>query len=88
MYASSSYLQATTNNIIKSSLPNYKEVQATETIPKTNLISNNLKNIRDVTPNLVSEMVNLIQIRHSYTANAKAVQTSEELVGSFLDSMA
>jgi flagellar hook-associated protein FlgK len=88
MHASSLQLQATANNIVNAALPNYKEVQTTDTVPKTNSIPDNLKNIKDITPNLVNEMVNLIQIQHSYTANAKVVQTSEELVGSLLDIMA
>jgi flagellar hook-associated protein FlgK len=88
MYASSLQLQATANNIVNAGLPNYKEIQTTDTAPKTNSISDNLRNIKDITPNLVNEMVNLIQIQHSYTANAKVVQTSEELVGSLLDIMA
>ena len=88
MYASSLQLQATANNIVNAALPNYKEVQTTDTVPKTNSISDNLRNIKDITPNLVNEMVNLIQIQHSYTANAKVVETSEELVGSLLDIMA
>ena len=87
MYASSLQLQATANNIVNAGLPNYKEVQTTDTVPKTNSLSDNLRNIKDITPNLVNEMVNLIQIQHSYTANAKVVETSEELVGSLLDIM-
>ena len=55
---------------------------------KINLISDNLENTRDVTHNLVSAMVNLIQIQNSYTANANVVRTAEELVGTFLDIMA
>jgi flagellar hook-associated protein FlgK len=88
MYASSLQLQATANNIVNAGLSNYKEVQVGDTVPKANPIPDNLKNIKDITPNLVNEMVNLIQIQHSYTANAKVVKTSEELVGSLLDVMA
>ena len=88
MYTSSLQLQATANNIVNAGVSNYKEVQVGETVPKTNSIPDNLKNIKDITPNLVNEMVNLIQIQHSYTANAKVVETSEELVGSLLDIMA
>ena len=80
MYASSLKLQATANNIVNAGLANYKEVQVGETVPNANSIPDNLKNIKDITPNLVNEMVNLIQIQHSYTANAKVVETSEELV--------
>ena len=85
MYASSLQLQATANNIVKAGLSNYKEVQVGDTVPKANSIPDNSKNI---TPSLVNEMVNLIQIQHSYTANAKVVETSQELVGSLLDIMA
>ena len=85
MYASSLQLQATANNIVKAGLSNYKEVQVGDTVPKANSIPDNFKNI---TPSLVNEMVNLIQIQHSYTANAKVVETSQELVGSLLDIMA
>ena len=85
MYASSLQLQATANNIVKAGLSNYKEVQVGDTVPKANSIPDNSKNI---TPSLVNEMVNLIQIQHSYTANAKVVGTSQELVGSLLDIMA
>jgi len=88
MYASSLQLQATANNIVNAGLPNYKEVQTTDTVQKTNTIPDNLRNTKDITPNLVNEMVNLIQVQHSYTANAKVVGTSEELVGSLLDIMA
>ena len=88
MYASSLQLQATANNIVNAGLSNYKEVQVGDTVPKANPIPDNLKNIKDITPNLVNEMVNLIQIQHSYTANAKVAETSEELVGSLLDIMA
>jgi len=87
MYASSLQLQATANNIVNAGLSNYKEVQVRDTVPKANTIPDNLRNTKDITPNLVNEMVNLIQIQHSYTANAKVVQTSEELVGSLLDVM-
>ena len=85
MYASSLQLQATANNIVKAGLSNYKEVQVGDTVPKANSIPDNFKNI---TPSLVNEMMNLIQIQHSYTANAKVVETSQELVGSLLDIMA
>ena len=85
MYASSLQLQATANNIVNAGLSNYKEVQVGDTVPKANSIPDNFKNI---TPSLVNEMVNLIQIQHSYTANAKVVETSQELVGSLLDIMA
>ena len=85
MYASSLQLQATANNIVNAGLSNYKEVQVGETVLKANSIPDNFKNI---TPSLVNEMVNLIQIQHSYTANAKVVETSQELVGSLLDIMA
>ena len=88
MYTSSLQLQATANNIVNAGLSNYKEVQVGDTVPKANPIPDNLKNIKDITPNLVNEMVNLIQIQHSYTANAKVVKASEELVGSLLDVMA
>ena len=88
MHASSLQLQATANNIVNSGLFNYKEVQVKGNVPKTNVIPDNLRNTKDITPNLVNEMVNLIQIQHSYTANAKVVQTSEEIVGSLLDIMA
>jgi flagellar hook protein FlgE len=88
MYASSSQLQATANNIVKAGLSNYEEVQVGDTVLKANSIPDDLKNIKDITPDLVNEMVNLIQIQHSYTANAKVVETSEELVGSLLDIMA
>ena len=88
MYAGSLQLQATANNIITASLSNHKEVQATGTVLKANAISDNLRNTKNITPNLVNEMVNLIQIQHSYTANAKVAETSEELVGSLLDIMA
>ena len=82
MYASSLQLQATANNIVNASLSNYREIQVGDTIPQANSIPDNIKNI---TPDLVNEMVNLIQIQHSYSANAKVVETSEELVGSLLD---
>ena len=85
MYASSLQLEATANNIVNAGLSNYKEVQVGDTVPKANSIPDNFKNI---TPSLVNEMVNLIQIQHSYTANAKVVETSQELVGSLLDIMA
>ena len=85
MHASSLQLQATANNIVNAGLSNYKEVQVGDTVPKANSIPDNFKNI---TPSLVNEMVNLIQIQHSYTANAKVVETSQELVGSLLDIMA
>ena len=88
MYASSLQLQVRANNIVSAGLSNYKEVQVGESVSKTNSILDNLKNIKDITPNLVNEMVNLIQIQHSYTANAKVVESSEELVGSLLDIMA
>ena len=88
MYASSLQLQAAANNIVSAGLSNYKEVQVGETVSKTNSIPDNHKNIKDITPNLVNQMVNLIQIHHSYTANAKVVETSEELIGSLLDIMA
>ena len=88
MYTSSLQLQATANNIVSAGLSNYKEVQVGGTVSKTNSIPDNLKNIKDITPNLVNEIVNLIQIRHSYTVNAKVVETSEELIGSLLDIMA
>ena len=84
MYASSLQLQATANNIVNAGLSNYREIQVGDTIPKANSIPDNIKNI---TPDLVNEMVNLIQIQNSYTANAKVVETSEELVGSLLDIM-
>ena len=87
MYTSSLQLQATANNIVSTGLSNYTEAQVGETVSKTNSIPDNLKNIKDITPNLVNEMVNLIQIQHSYTANAKVVETSEELIGSLLDIM-
>ena len=82
MYASSLQLQATANNIVNAGLSNYKKVQVGDTIPKANSIPDNIK---DITPNLVNEMINQIQVQHSYTANAKVVETSEELVGSLLD---
>ena len=85
MYASSLQLQATANNIVNAGLSNYKEVQVGDTVPKANSIPYNHRNIKDITPNLVNEMVNLIQIQHSYIANAKVVETSEELIGSLLD---
>ena len=85
MYASTLQLQATANNIVKAGLSNYKEVQVGDTVPKANSIP---VNIKDITPDLVNEMVNLIQIQHSYTANAKVVETSQELVGSLLDIVA
>ena len=88
MRASSLQIQTTTNNIVKAGLSNYKEVQVKGNLPKTNAIPDNLRNTKDITPNLVNEMVNLILIQHSYTANAKVVETSEELVGSLLDIMA
>jgi len=88
MHASSLQLQATANNIVNAGLPNYREVQVGDTVPKANTISENLNNFKNITPNLVNEMVNLIQIQHSYTANAKVAETSEELVGSLLDIMA
>ena len=88
MHASSLQLQATANNIVNAGLSNYKAVQVGETVPKANTIPDNLRSTKDITPNLVNEMVNLIQIQHSYTANAKVVETSEELVGSLLDIMA
>jgi len=88
MYASSLQLQATVNNIVNAGLSNYKEVQVRETVPKANTIPENLRNTIDITPNLVNEMVNLIQIQHSYTANAKVVKTSEEFIGSLLNIMA
>ncbi len=88
MHASSLQLQATANNIVNAGLSNYKAVQVKDTVPKANTIPDNLRNTKDITPNLVNEMVNLIQIQHSYTANAKVVETSEELVGSLLDIMA
>jgi flagellar hook-associated protein FlgK len=88
MHASSSQLQATANNIVKAGLSNYKEVQVKDNVTKTNAILDNLRNTKDISPKLVNEMVNLIQIQHSYTANAKVIQTSEKLVGSLLDIMA
>ena len=88
MYTSSLQLQATANNIVNAGLSNYREVQVGDTVPKANTISENLNNFKNITPNLVNEMVNLIQIQHSYTANAKVAETSEELVGSLLDIMA
>jgi flagellar hook-associated protein FlgK len=88
MYTSSLQLQATANNIVNAGLSNYKEVQVGDTVPKANSIPDNFKNIKNITPSLVNEMVNLIQIQHSYTANAKVVETSQELVGSLLDIMA
>jgi len=88
MYASSLQLQATSDKIVNAGLTNYEEVQVGDTVPKANSIPDNHKNIKDITPNLVNEMVNLIQIQHSYTVNAKVVETSEELVGSLLDIMA
>ena len=87
MHASSLQLQATANNIVIAGLSNYKAVQVKGNVPKANTIPDNLRNIKDITPNLVNEMVNLIQIQHSYSANAKVVETSEELVGSLLDIM-
>ena len=88
MYASSLQLQATANNIVNAGLSNYKEAQVGETVPNANSIPDKHRNIKGITPNLVNEMVNLIQIQHSYTANAKVVETSEELIGSLLDIMA
>jgi flagellar hook-associated protein FlgK len=88
MYTSSLQLQATANNIVNAGLSNYREVQVGNIVPKANTISENLNNFKNITPNLVNEMVNLIQIQHSYTANAKVAETSEELVGSLLDIMA
>ena len=88
MYASSLQLQATANNIVNAGLSNYGEVQGGDTLSKANTIPDNLRYFKDITPNLVNEMVNLIQIQHSYTANAKVVETSEELVGSLLDIIA
>ena len=88
MHASSLQLQATANNIVNAGLSNYREVQVGNIVPKANTISENLNNFKNITPNLVNEMVNLIQIQHSYTANAKVAETSEELVGSLLDIMA
>ena len=88
MHASSLQLQATANNIVDAGLSNYREVQVGNIVPKANTISENLNNFKNITPNLVNEMVNLIQIQHSYTANAKVAETSEELVGSLLDIMA
>ena len=85
MYASSLRLQATANNIVNAGLSNYKEVHGGDAVPKANSIPYNHRNIKDITPNLVNEMVNLIQIQHSYTANAKVVETSEEFIGSLLD---
>ena len=85
MYASSLQLQATANNIVNARLSNYKEIQVEDTVPTANSIPDNTK---DITPNLVNEIVNLSQIQHSYTANAKVVETSEELVGSLLDIIA
>ena len=88
MYTSSLQLQATANNIVNAGLSNYRELQVGNIVPKANTISENLNNFKNITPNLVNEMVNLIQIQHSYTANAKVAETSEELVGSLLDIMA
>ena len=84
MYESSLQLQATANNIVNAGLSNYKEAQVGDTV---SIAKSNLDNIKGITPDLVNEMVNLIQIQNSYTANAKVVETSEELVGSLLDIM-
>ena len=88
VYANSLQLQTTANNIVNVGLSNYTKVQVRDTVPKANTIPDSLKNFKNITPNLVNEMVNLIQIQHSYTANAKVAETSEELVGSLLDIMA
>ena len=84
MYTSSLQLQATANNIVNAGLSNYKKVQVEDTVPIANSIPDNTK---DITPNLVNEIVNLSKIQHSYTANAKVVETSEELIGSLLHIM-
>ena len=88
MYASSLQLQTTANNIVNSGLSNYKEVQVRDTVSNANTIADNHRNFKDITLNLVNEIVDLIQIQHSYSANAKVVATSEDLVGSLLDIMA
>jgi flagellar basal body rod protein FlgC len=87
MRESSLQLQATANNIVNAGLSNYKKIQVRDTVPKPNSIPDNIKYTPDISPKLVNEMVNLIQIQHSHTANAKVVQASEELVGSLLDIM-
>ena len=84
MYTSSLQLQATANNIVNAGVSNYKEVQVGGSVPIVNSIQDNTKYI---IPDLVNEIVNLSKIQHSYTANAKVVETSEELIGSLLDIM-
>ena len=84
MYTSSLQLQATANNIVNAGVSNYKEVQVGDTVPIANSIPDNTKYI---IPDLVNEIANLSQIQHSYTANAKVVETSEGLIGSLLDIM-
>ena len=85
MYASSLQPQATANNIVNAGLSTHKEVQAGTGVSAANTIPNNRRNIKDITPNIVNEMMNLIRVQHTYTANAKVIETSEELIGSLLD---
>ena len=87
MSVGSSQLQATTNKIVNANLSNYRQVQVRNTVPKTNPILHNRGNFKDIDPESVNEILNLMRIHPSYTANAKLVQISEEFVGSLLDVM-